>query len=159
MHSVQAGIFVFGKAHMRSTASLRRCPSFALETVPTFTQWPVVVLSRKIAQRFFFLRLPSPDSRGCDVTGLVPAAFQHFRSCETQATCDGCFASRSACSDISLHSGMSLESASAPVFLPRWLSNIDTCQSEIYCSRLSGRERKLCCSIAPGFPEASCAVL
>ena len=138
VHLVQDGIYSFGKAHMRSTAFLsafgsswhlrvrkspyalhrvsktlpQRCPRNSSNVHPMAR----CRLSRKIAKRFFFLRLPSPDSRGCDVTGLVPAASQHFRFSETRATCDGCFASRSACSDISLHSGMSLESTSTPVF-------------------------------------------
>ena len=38
---------------------------------------------------------------------LVSQAFEHFRSTEMQATCEGCFARQSVCSVISLHSGMS----------------------------------------------------
>ena len=34
-------------------------------------------------------------------------ASQHFRTSEKQATCEGCFARRSMCSVVSLHSGMS----------------------------------------------------
>ena len=37
----------------------------------------------------------------------VSHAFQHFRSSETQATCDSCFARQCICSVLSLHSGMS----------------------------------------------------
>ena len=38
---------------------------------------------------------------------VVSQAPQHFRSSETQATCDGCFARQSICLLVSLHSGMS----------------------------------------------------
>ena len=38
---------------------------------------------------------------------VVTQAPQHFRSSETQASCDGCFARQSICSVVSLHSGMS----------------------------------------------------
>ena len=38
---------------------------------------------------------------------LVSQASQHFRSSETQATCDGCFARLSICSVVSFHSDMS----------------------------------------------------
>ena len=37
---------------------------------------------------------------------LVSQAPRHFRSFETQATCDGCFARQSFCLVISLHFGM-----------------------------------------------------
>ena len=46
-----------------------------------------------------------------DVLALCPQvvsqASQHFRSSEKQATCEGCFARKSICSVVSLHSGMS----------------------------------------------------
>ena len=38
---------------------------------------------------------------------VVSQASQHLRSSEKQATCEGCFASQSICSVVSLHSGMS----------------------------------------------------
>ena len=39
---------------MRSAAFLRRCSSVALETVPTFIRWPVVVLSRGSPSASYF---------------------------------------------------------------------------------------------------------
>jgi len=38
---------------------------------------------------------------------VVTQAPQHFRSSEKQVTCEGCFARKSICSVVSLHSGMS----------------------------------------------------
>ena len=54
----------------------------------------------------------------------VSPAPQHFRSYETQATCDGCFSRQSMCSVTSFHSSMS-----RTVHLRRWTSAIDACQS------------------------------
>ena len=43
--SVQGGIYALGKAHMRSTQSLRSFPNFAFETVPVFV-WLTMALTR-----------------------------------------------------------------------------------------------------------------
>ena len=43
--SVQGGIYALGKAHMRSTPSLRSFPNVAFETVPMIV-WLTVALSR-----------------------------------------------------------------------------------------------------------------
>ena len=69
-------IYALGKAYMRSTPSLRSFPNVALETVPMLvwlTMWPFLVLSRKITERFLFLRLSPPGDQWCDVLGCVPA--------------------------------------------------------------------------------------
>ena len=61
------------------------------------------------------------------VVSQVP---QHFKSSETQATCDGCFSRQSVCSVISLHSGMSKAVLTCTrVSRRRWMLNIDTYQS------------------------------
>ena len=43
--SVQDGIYALGKAHMRSTSSLRSFPNVVFKTVPTFVSW-TMTLSR-----------------------------------------------------------------------------------------------------------------
>ena len=68
-------------------------------------QWPPLVLSRKIVERFLFPRLSPPGDPKCDLLGFVPVASQapqHFRSSEMQTTCGGSFARQSTCSVISL---------------------------------------------------------
>ena len=54
--SVQDGVsYALGKAHMRSTPSLRGfSPSVAFETLSD-RRWPSLVLSRKIVESFVFL--------------------------------------------------------------------------------------------------------
>ena len=47
--SVQDGIYVLGKAHMRSTLSLRSFPSVAFETVPVLVRL-TVALSRPLKE-------------------------------------------------------------------------------------------------------------
>ena len=56
---------------------------------------------------------------------VVSQASQHFRSSKKQATCEGCFASQSICSTISLHSGMSKGQYTHRSFW-KWTLTIDT---------------------------------
>ena len=78
--SVQDGIYAFGKAHMRSTPSLKNfsnvctppCLSKMSPTLPlkqfqcsSDWRWPSLVLLGKIVQRFLFQRLSPPDDRWC----------------------------------------------------------------------------------------------
>ena len=73
---------------------------------------------------------------------IVSQAPQHFRSSETQATCDGCFVRQSVCSVISLHSGMSRAVYPQEFSFRRWLSTLDTFKSGrpiplfTFCSKL-----------------------
>ena len=96
-------IYAPGKAHLLSTMSLRRFPSIAFETVPVFV-WLTVAFSS------FQGRLSSASSFHAfllqAINSVVYLALclqvlyqppQHFRSSETQATCDGYFACQSIC--------------------------------------------------------------
>jgi len=132
--SVQDGIYALGKAHMRSTPSLRGFPNVAFETVPMFV-WLTMALSRPFKEDRLALplsHLSSPGDQWCDILGFVPTgisqASQHFRSSEKQATCEGCFPSQSVCSVISLHSSMSRAVYPLRSFWG-WMSTIDTFQS------------------------------
>ena len=76
VYSGQNGFDTIGETHMRSTQSLRSGPCVALNQL--FQYWfdsrrPSLVLSRKIVERFHFLRLSPPGDRWCDVLGFVPA--------------------------------------------------------------------------------------
>ena len=74
-------------------------------------EWPSLVLSRKIVERFFFPRLSPRGDRWCDVLGFVPAGsvsssstrpiFWQARRMWTS------FSSQSVCWIIFLHSGIS----------------------------------------------------
>ena len=59
--SVQDGIYVIGKAHMRSTLSLRSFPNVSFEMVPMFVRLMMasLILSRKIV-KCLFPRLSPP---------------------------------------------------------------------------------------------------
>ena len=73
--SVQDGIYALGKAHMRSTPSLRSFPNVAFETVPVFL-WLTMALSRPFKEDRRPLSLStSLSSRRpiYDVLGFVPA--------------------------------------------------------------------------------------
>ena len=59
--SVQDGNYAFGKAHMRSTPSLRSFPSVAFETVPMFV-WLMMALSRPFKEDCLALSLSTPLS-------------------------------------------------------------------------------------------------
>ena len=112
--SFQSGSYALGKAHMRSTPSLRSFPNVAFETVPTFIwlQWPSLVLfygRSSSASCFHAFLLQAID-------GVMSLAFcrqvvsqtpEHFRSSEKQATCEGCFVHQSICSVISFQYSMS----------------------------------------------------
>ena len=117
---------------MCPTLSISSFPNVAFLTVPV-SVWLTVALSRLVDRR----TLSTPLLQAIDgVTSLalcpqvVSQCRQHFRSSETQTTCDGCFARQSICSVISLHSAC-LSVRSFP-FTPaclvqsfgRWMSNI-----------------------------------
>ena len=96
-------------------------------------RWPSLVLSRKFVYRFRFPRHSPPGDRKRDVLGFVPAGLsqapQHFRSSDTQATWDGCFAaSLSARSFIykKLPQGYALIEALGDVFNPELCYMSDT---------------------------------
>ena len=121
--SVQDGMYALGKAHMGSTPSVRSFPSVAFETVPVFL----------IDDGLLFPRPSPPGGRWCDVLGFVPAgvsqAPQHFRSSETQATYEGCFARQYICSVIPLPPIMSRVVQCTHRSFLRWMSTIATFQS------------------------------
>ena len=116
--SVHDGIYALGKVHMRSTSSLRSFPNVAFETVPMLKQSQClstddVPLSSfqgrsSSASSFHASLLQAIDDVMCFALCQqgISQAPQHFRSSETQTTCDDCFVSKSLCSVISLHSGM-----------------------------------------------------
>ena len=69
-------MYELGKAHTRSTPSLRSFPITAFETVPAMFcdwRWSSLGLSRKIVERFLFPRLSPPGDRWCDVLDFVAA--------------------------------------------------------------------------------------
>ena len=76
----------------------QRCLSNSSSVGLSDYQWPSLVLSRKSAERFLFLRLYSPGDRWCEVLSFVPADSVSssttlnpiFR--DPYATCEGCFA-------------------------------------------------------------------
>ena len=57
--SVEDGIYALGKAHMRSTASLRRFPNVAFETVLMFV-WLTMALSCSFKEDRLALPVPMP---------------------------------------------------------------------------------------------------
>ena len=89
-NSVQDSIFAPGKAHMRSTLSLRNFPSIGFETVTVFV-WLTIALScpfKEDCQALpFFPCLASPGSWWCDVLGFVPAG-SVWSSSTLQIFCD-----------------------------------------------------------------------
>ena len=121
------GIYALGKAHMRSTPSLRSFPNVPFETVQMFVwltmncihlqrswrqrRWPSLVLSRKRLSSSSFHASLLQAIDGVMSLALYPQVFsqvpQNFRSSKKQDTREGCFARQSICSVISLHSGMS----------------------------------------------------
>ena len=92
--SAPDGIYALGKTHNRSTQPLKSSPYFAFETVPMCV-WLMMALSRplkRIVERFLF---PCSLLHTIDVvmslalcSRVVSQAPQHFRSSETQITCD-----------------------------------------------------------------------
>ena len=107
------GISTFGKKHIYicvcvySILSLRNVPSVAFEMILAFVLL-VVTLSHPFYKdhwSFLFLHLSPWISVAMSWAlsiYVVSQAPQHFRSSETQATCDGCFACQPICSVISL---------------------------------------------------------
>ena len=104
-------------------------------------RWPFLVLSRKIIDRFIFLRLSPPGDRWCGVLGFVPAGnvsssstLQIFRDATRLSWLLFPPVYRSA---LSLPSGQYTHR-----IFRRWMSNVDTCQSGLpiplftFCSRL-----------------------
>ena len=94
---------------------LRSFPSVAVETVSMLV-WLTMALSRPLKEDRWALPLSTPLSppgdRWCGVLGIVQLQVlsqmpQHFRSSETQATCDGWFSCQSIFSVISFDSGRS----------------------------------------------------
>ena len=137
--SVQYGIYALGKAHMRSTPSLS-FPNVAFETIPMFIS-PAMALSRPFikfrgrssgASSFHACLFQAVDGvMSFDLCPQVkPQAAQHFRFCETQAICDGCFACQCICSVVSFHSGMSR--AVHPQL--QEFSKLDQCQPSTHSS-------------------------
>ena len=107
-------MYALGKAHMRSTTSLRSFPNVALETVPMFVWLTMACLSffqgrSSSASCFHAFLLQAID--GVMSLALcqqvMPHAPQHFSSSEKRATYGGCFVSQCIRSVIYLHSGMS----------------------------------------------------
>ena len=73
----------------------------------------------------------------------VSQAPQHFRSSETQATCDGCFARWSICSLTSPDPSMS--QAIHPQSPQRWLLNTATCHKHTaYSGRTAYQSKRHC---------------
>ena len=88
-------------------------PNVAFTTVPVFV-WLTLALSRPFRKDRRALPLFTPHSSKQSMmwcpwlcAHMVSQAPQHFRSSETQTTCDGCFARQSIVSVIALHSGVS----------------------------------------------------
>ena len=108
LSSVQDGIYAIGKAHMRSIPSLRSFPNVAFETVPMFV-WPSFQGRSSSASSFHasLLRAIGGMMSLALCLQVVSQASQHFWSSEKQATSEGCFASQSICSVVSLHPGVS----------------------------------------------------
>ena len=138
-------MYALGKAHMGSTPSVRSFPNVAFETVPVFL----------IDDGFLFPRLAPPGGRWCDVLGFVPAgvsqAPQHFRSSETQATCEGSFARQCICSVISPPS----DNVQGSTLHPQEFSkvNVDHCHIPVwashstFCSKLIESVRMMACVV------------
>ena len=61
-------------------------PNVTFKTVSVFV-WLTMCLSRKIVQRFLFLRLSPPGDRWCDVLGFVPAGSVSSFSTLTEGSC------------------------------------------------------------------------
>ena len=107
-------MYALGKAHIRSTTSLRSFPNFAFETVSMFVWLTMASLS------FFQGRSSSASSLHASllqaIDGVMSLALcqqvmshapQHLISSAKQATCEGCFVSQRIRSVLYLHSGMS----------------------------------------------------
>ena len=104
----------------------QRFPNVAFQTVPMFV-WLTMALCRpfKDEDRLALL-LSTPLLQAIDGVMSFALCSQHFRSSETQATCDGCFTRKSVGSVISLHSGMSTGLSKVDVdhwHIPVWASH------------------------------------
>ena len=111
--SVEADICAFGKAHLRSTPSLRGFPNVAFEMVPNVRRsddGPLSSFQGRLSSASSFNASLLQTISGVMFLALCPQvvsqASQHFRSSEKQATSEDCFALQSVCSVESLHSGM-----------------------------------------------------
>ena len=118
-------------------------PFSSFETVPVYVclvDEALLVLSGSIVERFLFLSLLQV------INGLMSMAFcphvafqapQHFRSSETQASCDSCVVRQSVClvsfHDHGMSSTVHVQESSYSVLLytyrslRRWMSNRLTC--------------------------------
>ena len=100
--SVQDGICELGKAHMRSTPSLRSFPKVVFETVPLFDSLMMALSSPFKEYCLALLQAVDGVMSLASCPQVVSQAPQHLSS-EKQATCEGCLACKSICSVISLH--------------------------------------------------------
>ena len=91
---------------MRSTVASEIIPMFALIDDGSFSSFQ----GRSSSASSFHASLLQAISGVMSLAlcpQLVSQAPQYFKSSETQATCEGCFARQSVCSVVSFHSGMS----------------------------------------------------
>ena len=96
--SVQGGICALGKAHMRSTPSLRGFPSVAFETVPMFV-WLTMTLSRPVKEDGLALPLSTPPSSRRSMVWRAWLCARRLRLkflntsdiFRDESYCDGCF--------------------------------------------------------------------
>ena len=102
---VQDGICSLGKAHMRSTPSLRSFPNVRLTDDGLLSSFQ----GRSSSASSFNVSLLRAIGDAMSLAlclQVVSQASQHFISSEKQANCEGCFARQSICSVISLRSSM-----------------------------------------------------
>ena len=69
--SVQDGIYALGKAHLSGVS-----PMLPLKQFQCWSDWwhPFLIFSRKMVERFLFLRLSPPGDRWCNVLGSVSSS-------------------------------------------------------------------------------------
>ena len=93
-----------------SEVYLRSFPNSAFETVPMFV-WFTMALSHPFNKNRLAFPHSTPLSSRWPTAWcpqqVISQALHHFRSSKIQAICVGCFAHRSICSVIFLHSSMS----------------------------------------------------
>ena len=121
--SVQNSIYVLGKAHMRSTPSLRGFPNVAFETsnVRLIDADPLSSFQGRSSSASSFHASLFQAFDSVMSSALYPQVVSS--SSTLQSFCEGCFARQSICSVISLHSGMSR--AVHPQSFGRWMSSLN----------------------------------